>query len=198
MRLADELRMALSNLGPPDRRAVFVGVLNKHMGRGRAAVLVGGGAVEFYCRGAFTMADVDLVANAEEVSKLLVEAGFEAQGRYFTNQELAMVVDLVGAFLRPGETVHGVEVQGYRAPMVSAEDCIIDRLLAAKHFQSEVDWAQAILLWAATRGHTDVKTLRRKASANDVTVLLDELVRMAGSTDTSGRGKKSRSARDDP
>lgn len=136
---------------------------------------MGGALVEFYTDGAYTTADVDLVGDRSAVAGVLRAAGFEESGRYFVSTPLRLVVEVPGLTTRPTETVLEAEVEGYKVPMLSPEDALVDRLLAAKYWKSKTDWEQAILLWLATRDRLDLAALRRKAQANEVADLIPRL-----------------------
>ncbi len=171
-----ELERALASCAREERKFVLVGVLNRHLPRRGRAVLVGGGAVELYTVGAYVTGDVDLVGDREAIVRLLTEAGFEQSGRVFVREDLEFAVDVPGSTLRPGETVIDVEVGGYRVPVVSVEDAVVDRLLAAKFWDSRTDWEQAVLLVRAHRADLDRGALSRKARANEVDDWLQDLL----------------------
>jgi hypothetical protein len=173
-KFAAELARALAECGPTERKFVFVGVLNKHLRRGRA-VLVGGGAVELYTAGAYVTGDVDLIGDREDILSLLTAAGFERQDRLFVSEPLELAVDVVGSTLRPTETVEVNEVGGYRVPIVSVEDAIVDRLLAAEYWKSRTDWEQAKLLLGAHFDTVDRARLEERARRNDVERKLRDL-----------------------
>ena len=182
-----ELDRALRGRGAELRGALVAGVLNRYLPKGRRAVLVGGALVSFYTNGAYTTADVDLVGDREAVASLLRGAGFEESGRYFADKTLGLVVEVPGAVLRPTETVLMATVEGYAVPLLAPEDALVDRLLAAKYWKSVTDWEQAILLWATLRDRFEAADLRRKAEANEVADLLDELNRMPSAAPTGRR-----------
>lgn len=170
-----ELTRALADCAPSERKFVFVGVLNRHLPRGRA-VLVGGGAVELYTAGAYVTGDVDLVGDREEILLLLEAAGFEREDRLFIHEAFELAVDIVGTTLRPTETIEYEEVRGYRVPIVSLEDAIVDRLLATEYWRSSTDWEQAKLLLGAHYDRVDRRSLEGKARRNDVEGKLRDLL----------------------
>ena len=175
-RFVDELRQALARKPKAERQVVFVGVLNKHIGARRPAVLVGGALVEFYTGGAYVTGDIDLIGDGDVIVRLLTAAGFERSGRVFVHTDLELTVDVAGDTLRQTETVESVEVAGYRVPAVSVEDAIVDRLLAAKYWRSRTDWEQAVLLWMAHRDRIRRDELIKKARANEVEDKLEALM----------------------
>ena len=177
---ASELESALSGRAPADRRILFVGVLNKYLPPNRKAVLVGGGAVEFYTVGGYTTGDVDLIGDRALVRDLLLSAGFREQGRLFLRPELGLVAEVLSMTRRPTEDVTTVVVEGYPVPILTVEDVIIDRLLAAKFWKSPTDWEQAILLAATHQKRLDRAKLREKAGPNEVEDVLAELLALVG------------------
>jgi len=179
---ADDLAMALRDCPRDERAIVFVSVLNSNLPSGSRAVLVGGALVEFYTSGQYTTGDIDIVGDRDNIVRLLESAGFERTGRVYVNADLDLVIDIAGQSLRRTETVENVEVEGYSAPVVSIEDTVVDRLLAAKFWSSRTDWEQATLLFEAHKSHIDGVELKRKARENEVDDWLDKLLR-----GTSGR-----------
>lgn len=153
----------------------MVGILNKHLPAGQRAVLVGGSLVEFYTTGAYTTGDVDLVGDRDPIGALLTAAGFERDGRYYVHDDLGLVCEVPSRSLRPTETIVDVEVEGYTVPMVSVEDAIVDRLLAAEHWRSPTDWEQAVLLYHTHKDRLNPTELRQRAEANDVAGTLADL-----------------------
>lgn len=176
----EELRAALDGRPREERKVLLVGVLNRHLPKGRRAVLVGGALVEFYTTGAYVTGDVDVVGDREDIVPLLEGAGFERTGRVFSHSDLDLVADVAGRFLRKTETVVEMEVRGYVVPMVTVEDAVVDRLLAAKYWDSRTDWEQALLLFTAHRERLDRGSLKRKAGANEVEDWLGFLAEDAG------------------
>lgn len=185
MTLRHELEERLAGRSAPDRRALFVGILNKHLPTGVRAVLVGGALVEFYTRGLYVTGDVGLVSDKEPVRQVLRGAGFEEQGRYLFRDDLGIVAEVPSRWSRPTEVVVEAKFEGYAIPMVTVEDAIVDRLLAAQYWRSSTDWEQAILLFGAQRASIDLVTLREKAKRNQVREILEELLAAAPTTDAT-------------
>lgn len=152
-----------------EKKMLFLGWLNKQMPRGEKAILVGGSLVQFYSGGAYESVDIDLVARRrEEISAILNDAGFKEDVRGFEDLELGIVVDVSTKGLRPTENVETVRFEGLEVPVVSLEDSITDRLLAAKFWRSNQDWEQALLLYRVNASKVDQAKLDAKAKANDV------------------------------
>lgn len=175
-RFARELRERVEDRPHPKRKLVLVGLLAKHLPEGARAVLVGGSVVEFYTSGGYTTADVDLVGDTAPIAEFLTAAGFEQDGRFFTNTTLELLVEVPGTFLRDTEEVEDVRFEDLTVPMVRLEDLLVDRLLAARFWESTTDWEQAVLVASAHRHRLDLEALREKARANDVEDTLAELL----------------------
>lgn len=172
----ETLEDRLAGRSPPDRRLLFVGLLQEELEAvGSGVVLVGGGAVELYSSGAYTTADVDLVGHTSTVAALLEPAGFERDGRYFLAEDLELVVEVPGTDLRDSEEAVEVEFEDVVVPVVSMEDVLVDRLLAAKFWESPTDREQAVMLYAAQEARLDSDALEEKAEANDVLDTLEEV-----------------------
>ena len=76
---------------------------------------------------------------------------------------------------RVAESVETVRFEGLDVPVVSLEDSITDRLLAAKFWRSDQDWEQALLLFRVNASRVNEATLEAKAKANDVDDLAKRL-----------------------
>lgn len=173
---AQELEKALAECPPAQRKFVLVGVLNRHLPHRRRAVLVGGGAVELYTAGAYVTGDVDLIGDRDSLVPLLEAAGFHRIDRLFMREDLELAVDLVGLSQRQGETNQELDVRGYKVLMVSVEDAIVDRLLAAEYWKSPTDWEQAVLLYEAHKTTLDRRRLEDRARANEVERTLRDMI----------------------
>jgi len=114
-------------------------------------VVVGGSAVEFYTRGAYTTADLDLVLpGLEEAAEALQQLGFSRQGASFLHPDVPIVVDLPPAPLAgdPGR-LSVVEVAGLPVYVIGIEDLVADRLRAAAYWNDDGSKEWAVQLMAA-------------------------------------------------
>lgn len=177
---AAELEAALLGCPPDLRKYVLVGVLNRHLPRARHVVLVGGAAVELYTAGAYVTGDVDLVGDRESVGPLLEAAGFRRVDRLYVREDAELAVDLVGPSQRRGETTTDLTIRGLAVRVVSVEDAIVDRLLAAEYWKSRTDWEQAVLLYGAHAARLDRDALEERARANEVGDALRRLIAEIG------------------
>lgn len=161
----------------PERRLILVGLLDRFLDGRDRPVLVGGGLVELYTSGGYTTGDVDLVGSRRAVAELLRDAGFEEEGRHLFREDLGLVVEVPGRYLRDTEEVVEVMVDDLTLLVLRVEDVLVDRLLAAKFWRSPTDWEQAIILFSAHEAQLDRDALRTKAEANDVLDALADLER---------------------
>ena len=130
-------------------------------------VVVGGSAVEFYTRGAYATADVDLVVpGLQEAAEALAQLGFERHGASFVHPDVPVVVDL------PPEPLAGdparlsvVEVEGQPVYIIGLEDLVADRLRAAAYWTDEGSKEWAVQLLAAHWDDVDWPYLQRLASS---------------------------------
>lgn len=115
------------------------------------SVVVGGSAVEFYTRGAYATADLDLIVpGLQEAAEVLERLGFEKHGASFVHPDVPLVVDL------PPEPLAGdpdrlsvVEVEGLAVYVIGIEDLLADRLRAAAYWNDEGSKEWAVQLLAA-------------------------------------------------
>lgn len=134
---------------------------------GLRPVVVGGAAVEFYTRGAYATADLDLIVpGLAEVAQVLRTLGFEQRGPSFVHPLIPVVVDL------PAEPLAGdpgrlslVEVEGLPVYVIGLEDLIADRLRAAVYWQDEASREWAVQLMAAHWDDLDWPYLAQLSSA---------------------------------
>ncbi|HUR68832.1 MAG TPA: hypothetical protein VM370_06255 [Candidatus Thermoplasmatota archaeon] len=160
---------------------LFVGELRKWVS-GAPCVLVGGSLVEFFTGGQYVSGDIDLIGDRDAIGKALVSAGFEREGRHFTRDDLHLFVEVPKADLRAGERTTIIEFEDRPVEVVSLEDLIVDRLLAAKFWASRTDREQAILLLAAHADRLDRARLKARARVENVEDELASLAALLGDT----------------
>jgi predicted nucleotidyltransferase len=165
---------------PFERRLYFAAILAKYAAkRGGTFVIVGGHAVEFYTRGHYATADADLLTpDKAPLAQLLIEWGFELEGRVYWHADLELVVDLIDARI-PGdpERVVDVGIRGLTVRILPVEEVIIDRLNAGVHWDSpnDIRWTAAVC--RANRARLDWDYLRRRAQEEQTSDALETLRR---------------------
>lgn len=114
-----------------------------------APIVIGGCALSYYSREVYFTADIDLAySDREALDVVLKEIGFKKEGRYWTNDELKIVIEVPASVL-VGEDppVEDVEIaDNLYCRIIGIEDLIIDRLNACKYWKSEIDCEAVELL----------------------------------------------------
>jgi hypothetical protein len=131
--------------------------------RGFTAVLTGGACVMIYAEGKYVSSDLDFVLAPQdrlgEVEEALAELGFRAAGRVYVHPELEMAVDVgnrwpVAVGQQILEPPPRRAVSGRYLRMLSATDCVKDRLAAFYYWEDRQALEQAILVCLAQRVST--------------------------------------------
>ncbi|MDE1836836.1 MAG: hypothetical protein KGJ23_09495 [Euryarchaeota archaeon] len=129
----EEFDSILSNEPRPDRRVAFLGaLLATESGLGDRLVIVGGSAIEIYTDGMYVSGDVDIVGGKTRLAPILSQWGFDFDGRYWTRNDLSLVVELGRdkyAGLWEATTVVGTPHGPVR--LAAPEDLIVRRLIYA-------------------------------------------------------------------
>lgn len=172
---AEALRSELEGLSAPERRSQFLGLLQGRLPEGTDAILVGGSLVELLTEGQYVTGDLDLIGDADAIGNLLETAGFEQSGRHFLHEELGLAVEVVAPALDPSQTSERIRKGDHVLHVLSIEDLVVDRLCAAKFWDSPTDHEQARLVYRTHRERIDHERLRKRAGEEDVRDLLDDL-----------------------
>lgn len=126
-------------------------------------VLVGGAAVELYTAGAYTTGDLDFAGEVTpRVARRLREAGFDKEGRSWRLGD-DVFLELPSSSLDPGARAMRLVVGDRSVLVLGVEELLLDRLAAWKHWGSEIDATNALLLWTQHRGRIDDDRVRRLA-----------------------------------
>ncbi len=121
-------------------------------------VLSGGAAAGYYSMNRYVSADLDLVNTYSTPRRLLAQAmreiGFIEENRYFVHPETKFFVEFprgplsIGA--EPVKQIDSVEVSSGILRIISATDCVKDRLSAYYHWGDRQCLNQAILVTQVT------------------------------------------------
>lgn len=130
-------------------------------------VLSGGSAVSFYSSNQYVSKDLDLInirfAKRSKIKAVMEKLGFEEQGRYFINAETKFFVEFPDGPLSVGEEpvkeVSEFELATGILRVVSATDCVKDRLCAFYFWNDQQGLAQAVLV--AKDQVVDLKEIKR-------------------------------------
>jgi len=143
-------------------------------------ILIGGCALSYYSREVYFTADIDLAcSDRESLNQVLMDLGFQKEGRYWFNDDLAIAVEAPAGILvdedAPLEVVEFEE--GLSCQILGMEDLLIDRMNACKHWKSESDCEMVELLVTRYKEILDWDYLKKKASRpeNDI---YEELLEM--------------------
>jgi hypothetical protein len=121
---------------------------------GISAVLSGGSAVSFYSSDKYVSKDLDLIntnfAKRSKIKSAMEKVGFQEQGRYFVNSETQFFVEFPEGPLSVGEEpvkeISEFELATGTLRIVSATDCVKDRLCAFYFWNDQQGLAQAVLV----------------------------------------------------
>lgn len=147
---------------------------------GFRAVVIGGVAVEFWTRGAYSTADIDLyLPHGPAVDDRLAELGLHRQGRHWVDLEHDLLIEAPASFPAPAEEVTEVRLStGETALVLSPEDVLVYRLHEFVGTGHREVASQAISL--LTSPEIDEQRLRRRADEERLGTALTELWRLAG------------------
>lgn len=140
-------------------------------------IVVGGAALEFYTLGGYTTKDVDLViGDRRRLDQVLRDLGFQRTGgRHWYSELLDMAIEAPDEVLAGSEDkIATVTVGGKRVYLIGLEDLIVDRLAAAKYWQScEEDFNLAVRLLVLHNQRIDLNYLKEAARKEFVEDILN-------------------------
>ncbi len=154
---------------PLKRQLLMVALITnllEQKGKG-APIVIGGCALSYYTREVYFTADIDLAyADREALDAVLKEIGFKKQGRYWTNEELKIAIEVPASVLAGEDSpVENVEIEdNLYCRIIGIEDLIIDRLNACKYWKSEIDGEMVELLLKRYAKELDWGYLEKKAA----------------------------------
>ena len=135
---------------------------------GIKVVLSGGSAVSFYSSDQYVSKDLDLInayfAKRSKIKPVMENLEFQEQGRYFVNPETPFLVEFPDGPLSVGEEpvkeVSEFKLATGTLRIVSATDCVKDRLCAFYFWNDQQGLAQAVLV--AKKQKVDLKEIKRE------------------------------------
>lgn len=171
--LKKQLKEVLREKDPLKKSLTFIAILNEKLRpKGVKPILVGGRALEFYTLGGYATKDIDLVIEGvNEAKAVLIDMGFSRNTgeRHWFNEELDIAVEIPDNLLAGApEKIVTVEINGSEVYIIGVEDLIIDRLAAAKFWNSESDAVWAAKLLALHAEEIDTKYLQEVAKKEQV------------------------------
>lgn len=139
---------------------------------GIPTILVGGAVAAIYSEGAYRSGDLDIIIESSKVSdKMLAEAmnsiGFRKIGRHWVHPDCShLYVDFVSPPIAIGDDyyIKPIEIQkfGQSIKILSAEDCVRDRLASYVYFKARECFDQAYLV--ANKQKIDLKKISKWAT----------------------------------
>jgi hypothetical protein len=117
-------------------------------------VLSGGSAVSFYSSDKYVSKDLDLInvnfAERSKIKSAMENISFQEKGRYFINPETDLLVEFPDGPLSVGEEpvkeVSEFELATGTLQVISATDCVKDRLCAYYFWNDQQGLTQAVLV----------------------------------------------------
>jgi hypothetical protein len=139
--------------------------------RGIDVVLSGGACVSIYSENRYVSMDLDLInhrfAKRPEIREAMRAIGFREEGRHFTHPESDFFVEFPAGPLAVGEEpvrkIAEIELDTGTLRLISATDCVKDRLVAYYHWNDAQCLEQAVLV--AQAKEIDVDEVERWSEA---------------------------------
>jgi hypothetical protein len=134
---------------------------------GITVVLSGGSAASFYSGNKYVSKDLDLIntqfAKRGRIKSVMEKIGFQEQGRYFMNPEAQFFVEFPDGPLSVGEepvkVIDEFELTTGTLRIISATDCVKDRLCAYYFWNDQQGLSQAVLV--SKSQNIDLKEIKR-------------------------------------
>lgn len=142
---------AVSDMTPIE----LAGFVGSHLSnRGIEVVLSGGACVSYYSNGQYVSMDLDFInvgyAKRERIVAAMAEIGFEEVSRYFRCPETEYVVEFPPGPLGVGDErvreIKEVETRAGTFRIISATDCVKDRLAGYYHWDDLQCLEQAVMV----------------------------------------------------
>ena len=130
-------------------------------------VLSGGSAVSFYSSNLYVSKDLDLIntgfSKRSKIRSVMEELGFREKGRYFLHPDTPISVEFPDGPLSVGEEpvkeISEFKLKTGTLRLLSATDCVKDRLCAYYFWNDQQGLAQAVLV--ASKQAVNLKEIKR-------------------------------------
>ncbi len=134
---------------------------------GIKVVLSGGAAVSIYSKGKYVSKDLDLVdmysLKRSKIHEAMLAIGFKEQARYFVHPDSEYVVEFppgpLSVGMEPVKEIVELRFSTGTLKIISATDCVKDRLAAYYHWDDRQCLEQAILV--STMQEVDMDEIKR-------------------------------------
>jgi len=128
-------------------------------------VLSGGSCVEIYSQGTYTSKDLDFINRYNEskkmIEKVMLSLGFKQENRYFFHDDIEYLIEFppgpLGVGDSPVDEINQIETETGVLRLLTATDCIKDRLAAYYHWDDAQSLQQAI--WVAQKNKFDLESI---------------------------------------
>jgi len=137
------------------------------LNKGIQVVLSGGAAASYFCRNQYVSYDIDLVnsnlVNRRKIQRAMFEIGFYEEGRYFKHSDSSFFVEFppgpLTVGMEPVAIVEEIPLQTGVLRIISATDCVKDRLSAFYHWNDRPCLMQAVLVRDSAK--VDLEEIKR-------------------------------------
>lgn len=155
-------------------------------GAGISSVLVGGAVVAIYTGGLYQSGDLDMVPDDFQRARLgpvLAEIGFvSGKSRYFKHPQCKhLFLEFPKGPVEIGEEFPiepaMIECEGRTLKLLSATDCVKDRLASYIHWGSRDCFDQAVLVCRRQSSSVDLESIRKWCGSEGAPAAFDELKR---------------------
>lgn len=138
--------------------------LNK---KGVTVILSGGASVSIYTANKYVSADIDLVnvnfADRNKIKTAMEEIGFHEESRYFTHPDTNQTIEFPPGPLSVGDDlitdITEIKLSTGILKLISATECVKDRLSAYYFWKDQQSLAQAILV--AQHNRINIEEIKR-------------------------------------
>lgn len=128
-------------------------------------VLSGGSCVEIYSRGDYTSYDLDLINRYNDtffkIKKVMESLDFKEEGKYFVHINTKYFIEFPSGPLGVGDSdvkdIEKIVTKYGTLKLLSATDCVKDRLAAYYHWDDMQSLTQA--LWVGSKNKIDIEDL---------------------------------------
>lgn len=135
--------------------------------KGIQVILSGGAATSFFCQNKYVSSDIDLVnvysIERKKIRTAMSEIGFSEEGRYFKHPESQYFIEFppgpLTVGMEPVAVVEEIPLATGVLRVLSATDCIKDRLAAFYHWKDRQCMMQAVLVRKS--GNVDLNEIKR-------------------------------------
>ena len=132
---------------------------------GIKTVLSGGSCVQIYSQGKYTSDDIDLIdrfnGGHTQIKNVMLGLGFKEHNRYFVHEDTSLFIEFprgpLGVGDAPVKEIASFEQETAILRLLTATDCIKDRLAAYYHWDDAQSLEQAV--WVAEENEFDVQSI---------------------------------------